>query len=531
MLRSVLIQVASSSAESSARAPRRQELGNATVDVTMTLESFNPAEVRYPAINLIQGAVITGDGAEYEVLRPSDGKLARIERCASVNLVDQAIQTAKLAFRKSGWAQRAPRERARVFTKWAALIIEHGQELAQLESVVSPRLYSDARLWDIKNAAELVCFSAEAADKLEGQTLATAGDALSMVVREPYGVVACITPFNAPIALAVTKIAPALIAGNACVIKPSELTPYSLVRIAQLAMEAGLPEGLLNVVSGTGASTGRALIQHPDIDYVSFTGSTTAGARVMADAALAGVKPVSLELGGKSPHLVFDDAKNLDQLAELIVGSCTRNSGQVCFAGSRLVVHESLATRLIERMQAIMAGMRHGPTWDVASRIGPIMSEAQGLRIEDILQRATAAGTRVLAGGQRAETPHGGVYFQPTILLAASSDSPAVREEFFGPVLTVQTFNDDEEGISIAGHPMFGLAAGIHTSSLDRAFRAARGVSAGSVWINHYGPVPDYNSPFFSPHKQSGLGQEGGMPGVLKYMKSKAIRLRHGFFA
>ena len=159
------------------------------------------------------------------------------------------------------------------------------------------------------------------------------------------------------------------------------------------------------------------------------------------------------------------------------------------------------------------------------------MSEAQGRRIEDILARATDAGTRVLTGGRRAETPLGGVYFEPTILLAATSDSPAVREEFFGPVLTVQTFSEDDEGISLAGHPMFGLAAGIHTKSLERALRAARSISAGSVWINHYGPVPDYNSPFFSPHKQSGLGQEGGMPGVQKYLKSKAIRLKHGFFA
>jgi aldehyde dehydrogenase (NAD+) len=301
-----------------------------------------------------------------------------------------------------------------------------------------------------------------------------------------------------------------------------------LVRLVQLAIEAGLPNGLVAVLSGLGTETGQALVRHPDVSYVSFTGSTAAGARVMADAALTGCKPVTLELGGKSPQLVFGDVDDLDQVADVVAGGCMRNAGQVCFSGSRLVVHRSLAFELIDRIKGRLAEVRHGPTWEVDTTQGPIMSELQARRIEEILQRARAAGADLLCGGSRAAVEHGGVYFEPTLLLAHSSKNPGVAEEFFGPVLTVQVFEEEEEGLTLANHEVFGLAAGVHTRDFGRALRAARAIDCGTVWVNHYGPTRDYNAPFFSPHRQSGLGQEGGVPGLMKYLKSKAIRLRHG---
>lgn len=345
-----------------------------------------------------------------------------------------------------------------------------------------------------------------------------------MVLREPYGVVAGIAPWNAPIYLAALKMAPALAAGNAVVLKPSETTPYSLIRLSQLAIEAGLPAGVVSIVPGVGHEAGSALVKHPQVGFVSFTGSTASGARIMADAALNGLKPVSLELGGKSPQLVFADARDLDAVAAYVADSICGNAGQICFAGTRLVVDERIVEPLIDRIEQRLEVVRPGPTWRMDSTLAPIFSEAQARRVEDILQRSVKAGAEIQRGGMRVDTGHGGVYFQPTVVRGATPENPVVCEEVFGPVLAVQTFRDVEEGLALADHPVYGLAGAVHTADIDKALRAARAIEAGTIWVNHYGPTGDLNAPQ-SPYKQSGSGQDGGPGAVAKYMRTKNVRV------
>lgn len=489
-----------------------------------TSKSYDPDSLALPSGLLIDGRLIAGEGQEYEVRRPSDGQLARIERGASEAQVDQAVMIAQRAFRASGWASGAPRQRGAVLRRWADLVEAHGDELARLESVVSPRLYSTGRTRDVRALSELIRFNAELADKINGEVLSSASEVWSLTVREPYGVVAGIAPWNAPLYLAALKLAPALAAGNAVVLKPAEGTPYSLIRLVQLAIEAGVPAGLVAVVPGLGQETGSALVRHPQVGYISFTGSTASGARIMADAAMHGLKPVSLELGGKSPQLVCADAPDLDRVADYVATSIMGNAGQICFCGTRLVVDERIADDLLERVMQRVRKAQPGPTWSEPTTLAPIYSQAQAHRIEEILQRSREQGGQVLQGGHRADTPYGGVFFQPTLVQCDSPDNPVVREEVFGPVLAVQRFRDFEEGLALADHPVYGLAGAVHTADLGRALKAARAIEAGTVWVNHYGPTGDLNGPN-SPYKQSGMGQDGGVGALTKYLKTKNVRI------
>lgn len=488
-------------------------------------DGFDPNRVELPAGCFLGGEYVAADGAEYDVLRPSDGRLARRERGASAALVDHAVSLAAHAFRHSGWARCEPRQRGRVLRQWADSVEAHVEELARLESVVSTRIISETRARDVCMTAEVIRYYGELADKMEGQLLASGEDAWNFLCREPHGVVAGISPWNVPLLLATIKLAPALAAGNAIVLKPSEMTPYSVLRLAQLGHEAGLPAGQIAVVPGLGPETGSALVKHPLVSFVSFTGSTTTGARVMADAAMHGLKPVALELGGKSPQLVFGDLGDLDRVAEIVAGAVCRNGGQVCFAGTRLVVDERVAEPLVAKVANCMARVKPGPTWDPGTTLAPIISTRQKDRITEILGRAAEQGAEILTGGSWLDSGNGGIFFQPTIVRNAEAANPVIREEVFGPVLTVQTFREFEEGLALADHPVYGLAGAVHTSDINKALRAARSIQAGIVWVNHYGPTPDLALPL-GGYKQSGFGKDLGVAGFEKYFRTKSISIK-----
>ncbi|WP_223262753.1 aldehyde dehydrogenase family protein [Sphingobium sp. SCG-1] len=485
---------------------------------------FDPDLIDFPSGSLIAGERLRGSGQHYAVLRPSDGKVAREERGAGQDLVDRAVNTARDSYKTSGWPTSEPRARQRVMRKWADLIDAHFEELARLEAAVSVRVIGAVRLRDVAMSAELIRFYGEAIDKIEGSVLATRAGKLSTLVREPYGVVAAIAPWNTPLLLATLKIAPAIAAGNAIVLKPSELTPYSIIRLAELGVEAGLPAGMISVLPGLGSETGSALIRHPGVNYVSFTGSAATGVQVMCDAAQTGLKPVSLELGGKSPQLVFADAPDLDRVADLVAQSVCANGGQVCFAGTRLVVERSIEGELVEKIRTRMQNVTPGPTWDDQTTLAPIASASQAARLEAILEQAKAGGAETLEGGGRVEGEPGGIFFAPTILHKAPPENPAVRDEIFGPVLTVQPFEDFEEGLALADHPTFGLAGGVHTSNLQKALQAANAIQAGTVWVNHFGPNTDPNAPM-GGYKQSGFGKDFGVMGLNKFLKTKNIAI------
>ena len=411
------------------------------------MQSFDPAQITAPTGHFIHGVLTpAAAGSLMEVRRPSDGQAYADMPLGDAAMVERAVEDAWTAWHGSDWARRAPRERARVLRRWADLVEADGAVLGPLEAVGSTRPVRDVIAWDVPFTAEGLRFFAEYADKIGGEVAATRHEQLGMTVAEPYGVVGAITPWNFPLVMVSWKVGAALAAGNAVVLKPSELTPFSALRLAELAVRAGVPPGIFNVVQGNGHITGDALSRHPRIAKMTFTGSTRTGAAIMAACALHGPKPVTLELGGKSPQLVFDDAPDIDRLASLIAGAIAGNAGQVCVAGSRLIVQRGIAASLVERITARFAGYRPGPTWDADATLSPIISAPQATRIADIVDRARQAGATVRCGGSLADIAaarQGGAYYLPTLLEGVGSDNPAVREEIFGPVLTVQTFDDE----------------------------------------------------------------------------------------
>lgn len=480
--------------------------------------SFDPDSLTLPVGHFIGDRLVAAEGV-IPMHRPSDGKAYADCPIADADLVDQAVQTAKSTLKTSNWGSIRPRERLNLLHRWANLIEEEAETLARLEAISSTRPVGQLVAGDIAVSAEQIRFFAEFADK-EGSDLVPTDDGnLGMIMTEPYGVVGAITPWNYPINMAAWKLGPALAAGNAVVLKPSEMTPFSTLYLAELAVRAGIPAGLINIVLGDGMTTGNAITGHPDIAKVSFTGSTRAGSAIMENIARTGVKPMTLELGGKSPQIVFADA-DIEKAAAAVTASITSNAGQACVAGSRLIVEKSAAAPLIDAILKRMKTIVPGPTWDAASQYSPIISDRQRQRINEIVTASVAAGAECLTGGGTMDVP--GYFYAPTLLAGIDQTSPAVIEEIFGPVLTLQTFEDEEEATAMADHPSYGLAAGLFTSDLSRAIRLTRRLQAGTIWVNRYGRSRDHILPT-GGYKQSGIGKDLGREAFQANRKSKSV--------
>ncbi|WP_322418135.1 aldehyde dehydrogenase family protein [Mesorhizobium huakuii] len=480
--------------------------------------SFHPDTVSLPVGHFIGGEMIAAEGA-IEMRRPSDGKAYTACPIAGPEVIDCAVASAKAALKASNWGNVRPRERTKALQAWADLVEAEAETLAKIEALCSTRPVGQLVAGDIAITAEQIRFFAEFADK-EGSELVPTDDAtLGMIMSEPYGVVGAITPWNFPISMAGWKLGPALAAGNAVVLKPSEMTPFSAVYMAQLAVKAGLPAGLINVVLGDGSTTGTALTGHPEIAKVSFTGSTRAGSAIMENVARTGVKPMTLELGGKSPQIVFADA-DLDKAATAIAGSVTFNAGQACVAGTRLIVEKSVADRLTAAILEKMKAVRPGPTWDEATQYSPIISERQRARVDGIVRAAIEAGGECLTGGGVMDSP--GYFYEPTLIADVDQANPAIVEEIFGPVLTVQTFETEEEALALSSHPTFGLASGLFTSDLSRTIRFARKLEAGTVWVNRYSRSRDHILPT-GGYKRSGIGKDLGREAYLANRRTKSV--------
>ncbi|WP_375197145.1 aldehyde dehydrogenase family protein [Sphingobium sp.] len=489
------------------------------------MTGFNPDLISLAkANNFIGGRRIEGRGSAITVRRPSDGRVQADLDGADADQLAEAVENAQTAYKKSGWAQTDPRGRMKVLRRWADLIEADAANLAPLEALGSTRTINEINAWDLSYTAETIRFYAEWADKIGGEVAATTPDKLGLTIAEPYGVVAAIAPWNLPLVMAGWKIAPAIAAGNSVVLKPSEMTPFSIVRLAELAIEAGLPAGVFNIVQGDGRSVGDPLVRRPEVAKVTFTGSTRTGAAIMAACAETGPKPVTLELGGKSPQIVFADAgldeARLDRAAAIVARAITLNAGQVCVAGSRLLVQEKVADQVIDRILAAFAAHKAGPTWRTDTTMGPIISEGQLDRMDGIVKRAISEGAEVLAGGGRATAPQEGSYFAPTLLANVDQKSEAVQGEIFGPVLTVQTFADEEEAYALANDSDYGLAAGVHTGDVALALRATRSLEAGTVWVNRYGRSNDFILPT-GGYKQSGIGKDLGREAYMANLKTK----------
>jgi aldehyde dehydrogenase (NAD+) len=486
---------------------------------------FDPNSVEVPIGHHIGGRFVDLAGDEIAVLRPSDHQPMGVIRDGGGAAVERAVEAAGRGLAESRWAKVSPRERGTVLRRWADLVERDRVTLARLEATGSTRPIAETLVRDATRTAEVIRFYGEYCDKIEGQVTATEDGVLSLVRREPYGIVAAVVPWNFPMITAAWKFAPALAAGNAIIMKTSELTPFSLLALADLAAEAGMPAGLLNVVNGLGPTTGSALVRHPEIRKISFTGSTGTGARLMVDAAMSGIKPVTLELGGKSPQLVFDDPGDLDTVAGHVARGFLGNAGQVCTAGSRLIVQRGIADALLDKVEVHCRAVHAGPTWSWATTFSPIVSARQLDRLDGLVRKTIGEGARVRLGGHRLDSNEGSFY-APTILEGVTPDMTGFREEFFGPVLSVHRFDDPEEGIALSGHPIYGLAASVYTTDVRKALQAADAIEAGMVWINHHGRAPEFTFPA-GGFKGSGFGKDMGRQGIEGFMREKAVWLNY----
>lgn len=486
----------------------------------MDSKVFDPASVTVRGGHFIDGRLDLS-GTPRDILRPSDGQLCARVPWADEALVGAAVESAHRAFVSSPWATLAPRARAAILRRWADLLELNRVPLARLEALGSTRPVLDVEAKDITVSADCLRFFAEYADKLGGDVAATKSEHFGFTVTQPYGVVAAIAPWNYPLQMACWKVGPALAAGNAVVLKPSELTPLSALALAELAFEAGVPAGIFNVVQGDGATAGRALVSHPLVGKVTFTGSTATGRRILMASSSVQIRPLTLELGGKSAQVVFADAPDISVAASAIANGIFNNAGQVCVAGSRLIVQRSIAEPLIERLASLGRQRTPAPTWDRACTLSPIIHAEQALKIERHVEQARAEGAEAILGGRRLHAD-GGHYFEPTLLTGVKRDSRIVCEEVFGPVLTVQTFDEEEEALVLANDGDYGLNAGVFTSDLGRAMRCMRRLDVGTVWVNHYTRTPDFNLAI-GGFKGSGIGKDLGREAVEQNLQRKSV--------
>ncbi|HBP0315281.1 aldehyde dehydrogenase [Pseudomonas aeruginosa] len=468
----------------------------------------------------IAGEWRAGGGDLYESLYPATGEAVARLHAASLEDVEEAMAGAHRAFRESGWAQRKPHERATVLYRIAALIRERSEELAQLQRLDNGKPIRETRNL-VASAAATFQFFAAACETLEESITPSRGDFISMSVYEPMGVVVAITPWNSPIASEAQKLAPALAAGNAVVVKPAEITPLAALALARICDEAGLPRGLVSVLPGKGALIGDALTLHPLARRVSFTGGTRTGkhiARIAADKMM----PVSLELGGKSPTMVLADA-DLDHAVAGVLYGIFSSSGESCIAGSRLFVASERYDEFMERLATGAAALRVGDPADERTQMGPLISARHRESVERYVEMGVAEGGRLRTGGVR---PHGGAFdrgyfYTPTIIEGLTNGARLCREEVFGPVLVAMPFTSEEALIEEANDSCYALAAGIWTRDFQRAWRLGRAVQAGTVWINTYKQF-SISTPF-GGWRDSGLGREKGRLGILQYMEQKSL--------
>lgn len=470
---------------------------------------FNPDTLKVTSGNFINGRLIQGSGEAIEIIRPSDGQVYHAMNSSTADDVNTAVENSWSAFHKSGWSSMPPRDRMKIMRHWADLIDADVENLAPLEGIGSTRPILDAKAWDVPFTAEGIRFFSEFADKFGGEIAASEAGKLGLTIAEPYGIVGAIAPWNFPLVMASWKVAAAMAAGNTVVLKPSEMTPFSVIRLAELAIKAGVPAGVFNVIQGYGHIAGDALCRHPKISKVTFTGSTKTGSAIMSACAETGPKPVTLELGGKSPQIVFDDPLSIDETAGIVAKAITGNAGQVCNAGSRLLVDEKIAEEFISLVKMKFSDLNAGPTWSDKTSLSPIISAHQCEMIDGAVKNAVSNGAEALCGAEQVSFDHKGAFYAPTILTKVENNSEAVKKELFGPVMTVQTFSDEDEAITMANDSEYGLAAGVHTADLSRAMRAIHKLESGNVWVNRYGRSNDFILPT-GGYKKSGIGKDLG---------------------
>lgn len=463
-------------------------------------------------------------GETFESINPADGSVNAIVAKAGAEDVDRAVKAARNAFESGPWREMPPSDRGRLLYKIAQRLWKEIDFLAETESRDNGVTINENKFIAMPGMVDVLEFYAGLANKIEGETLASPANRFNFTLKEPLGVVGAIVPWNFPLMIAMWKIAPALAAGNTIVIKPSEFTPTSILEMARIFQEEGLPDGVINVVPGYGADAGNALAAHKDVDKVTFTGSTTTGKLIM-QAASSNLKQIGLELGGKNPNIIFDDA-NIENAVNGSLLGIYLAQGQVCASGSRMFVQESIYDEFMDAFVKKAQSIRVGDPLDPSTQMGPQVSQPQLEKIETLVQSGLDEGAKLVIGGERTYKEKGGYFYTPTILENVTNDMRVAREEIFGPVLSVIRFKDEEDVIEKANDTLYGLTAGVWTENMKRAHKVIRGVNAGTIYVNTMSML-DSNAPFGGV-KQSGFGKDLGIEALNMYTQTKNVWMELG---
>lgn len=475
------------------------------------------------------GAFINGDYVKalsektYQTINPATEQVtAEMAACGEED-VNVAVKAARTAFNKGSWSRMAPRDRGAILQKLAGFVIENADQLALMECLNVGKPIMEARMADINLASAALKWYGEAIDKITDEIIATPDNVRATITREPMGVVGVVVPWNFPLLMACWKIAPALAAGNSVIVKPSEQTPQSILKLAELAIQAGIPDGVFNVIPGTGEIAGSALGLHNDIDCLTFTGSTAVGKKFLEYSGQSNMKAVWLECGGKNPNIVMADCPDMEKAVMNAAMNVFFNQGEVCAAASRLLVEESIRDEFVEKVAAIGKTRIPGDPLNPETNLGAIVDKSQYDRINGYITKGQEEGAELILGGDTTKIDGSGYYINPTIFQNVKNDMTIAREEIFGPVLATISFNNIDEAIEIANDSPFGLAAGIWTSDINIAHKAARDIQAGAVSINSYSSI-DIALPF-GGYKQSGIGVDKSIHAIEKYTNMKSTWL------
>jgi len=462
-------------------------------------------------------------GARFESVNPATAEVLTEVARGDAEDIDRAVAAARRAFEDGRWSRKTPGERKEVLLRLAALIRENLEEFALLDTLDMGKPISETVNVDVPGAAHFFQWHAEAIDKLYDEVAPTGGRDLAMVRRVPLGVVGAVVPWNFPLDMATWKLAPALATGNSVVLKPAEQSPLSALRLAELAAEAGLPDGVLNVVPGFGEEAGEALGRHADVDVLVFTGSTAVGKLFMRYAGESNMKQVWLETGGKSPNLIFPDA-DLDAAADMAAFGIFFNQGEVCSANSRMLVHASIADEMIERMRVRAEAIRPGNPLDPATKMGAMVDAGHADRVAEFIASGRAS-SRLIAGGERLTIDGSDAFIEPTVFADVPADALIAREEIFGPVLAIQTFQDEDEAVRMANDTLYGLAASVWTRDLSRAIEMSDRLHAGTISVNTVDALSAMTP--FGGMKQSGFGRDLSIHSFDKYTALKTVWIKY----
>ena len=496
------------------------------MNLTKDLVIKEKNKINFPSKIFIDGKYQDSiSGKTFKNITPVDGKFINNISFAQQEDVDLAVYSSRKVFEKGSWSKSDPSYRKKILLKFADLLVKHQMELALLDTIDVGKTINDTYNADVPASLDNIRWYAEIIDKIYDDIAPTPQNFIGMITKEPIGVVGAIVPWNYPLWMAVWKLAPALITGNSVILKPAEQSPMSAIRVGELLLEAGLPEGVFNVLPGDGPITGKSMCLHNDIDCIAFTGSGEVGKLILGYSGQSNMKRIQLECGGKSPNIVFADHDNLDMIAEKSAYAIFGNQGEVCSAGSRLIIQKEIEKDFIKKLSELSKTMMPGDPFDPNSFMGAVVDKSQLDKIHNYVSIGKEEGATLVIGGKKTMESTGGYYYEPTIFTEVKNSMKIARDEIFGPVLSSITFNNFEEALQIANDSNYGLAAAVWTKDINVAHKMSKGLRAGTVYVNNYEEGVDSTIPL-GGYKQSGIGRDNSYHALDNYLQIKATWIK-----